>query len=228
METQKDRSLRRRIQSLQIFLFEQLHRELLQVQSETNPPPAASDAASTASIPSAKVAQTLLKHASASLGKLATADMAEPSLPSPGDASEQSAAEVDPSQADAAQPEAQDGKTVIDQTFGLMVRQRTRCLAQHKAEKHREFRSFQVCVCIAVTIQIHTLAQFLHGLEEVASFKPSGWVCFSDRPSRKEKDYTLWCQFNEKPSCISGCPVNRQICKPVWDPPQAQCEGTGC
>lgn len=63
----------------------------------------------------------------------------------PGDETQQPAAEVEAPQTDA-KAQVQDGKTVIDQTFGLVVRQRTRCLAQHKAEKHREFRSFQVDV----------------------------------------------------------------------------------
>ena len=146
METQKDRSLRRRIQSLQIFLFEQLHRELLQVQTEDKSQPAASDATRTAPLSSAKASHTLPTAASASFSEPTTAgSTSEPSLSGPGDETQQPAAEVEAPQTDA-KAQVQDGKTVIDQTFGLVVRQRTRCLAQHKAEKHREFRSFQVDV----------------------------------------------------------------------------------
>lgn len=132
VETQKDRSLRRRIQSLQIFLFEQLHRELLQAPNEN-------------SSTSATAAATSDEAAKRSGVQLASeqSGAADSSLTQTTSATLQPASPVDPPQTDA-QSEAQDDKTVIDQTFGLMVRQRTKCLAQHKAEKHRQFQSFQV------------------------------------------------------------------------------------
>ncbi|KAL0035268.1 hypothetical protein WJX79_009470 [Trebouxia sp. C0005] len=79
VETQKDRSLRRRIQSLQCFLFEQLHRELTQPSPSTPP----------GSEPASK-------------------------------------------------------KSIIDATFGLAVRQRTKVTTGLQADKLRESRSFQV------------------------------------------------------------------------------------
>lgn len=32
--------------------------------------------------------------------------------------------------------------------------------------------------------------------------KVQSWLALK----RQEKDYTLWCQFNEKPSFVPGCP----------------------
>ena len=155
METQKDRTLLSRIQSLQMFLFEQLHREM-QVQAETTS--SSSDIAAPA-VATAPTTQTSLPNstavrptnhlstepASAPTSKAASSAgdaLAEPSSAHAGATKLQPAAQTQPPQTDAQSPEA-DKRTVIDQSFGILVRQRTRCLSQGQAEKLREFRSFQ-------------------------------------------------------------------------------------
>ncbi|KAL0054988.1 hypothetical protein WJX82_005488 [Trebouxia sp. C0006] len=112
VETQKDRSLRRRIQSLQCFLFEQLHRELTQSSPRAPPgfaPPA--KAPSEAILPTTEPPTT------------ATTDVTATSPPH-------------------AKPATR--KSIIDATFGLAVRQRTKVTTGLQADKLRESRSFQV------------------------------------------------------------------------------------
>lgn len=150
VETQKDRSLRRRIQSLQIFLFEQLHRELLQGQSEKSNQPVTDTApspdkfasdldalSSSPSKPDAAITETALAAEPADATSAAVPGAKPSSRPL------QPAPQVDSPDVDVPL-KGQDDRTVVDHAFGLMVRQRTRCLAQHKAQKLREFRSFQV------------------------------------------------------------------------------------
>ena len=208
VETQKDRSLRRRIQSLQCFLFEQLHKELNQAQPHSNPahtPPKAADAlmpttsepatslsqatpasilplkpaaqpsaaavsaapndqsvstpsaqddavsdtADTASTPAA--AATTREAGAATASEAATATASEAAAARASGAAGQDEAgdrqqqepNGDAAREDAA-VEGASSKTVIDGTFGIVVKQRTKVLTGVQANKFRESRSFQV------------------------------------------------------------------------------------
>ena len=235
VETQRDHSLRRRIQSLQCFLFEQLHKELNQAQSQPQPQPspakgpmqAANSPLPTTSEPATSLSQTALPalpplqattaavvessaptnqsmssssgqsitdHPSTAASPAATDSEATASPASAAAAATASASEAVAAAADSAtgataatspvaaasataseaaattaldaagQGEAADGqqdprgqaalqdaavegisrKTVIDDTFGIVVKQRTKVLTGVQADKFRESRSFQV------------------------------------------------------------------------------------
>ena len=194
VETQKDRSLRRRIQSLQCFLFEQLHRELTQSSprappgfappakapseailptteppttattdvTATSPPHASPDdnhveqsnmqataAAAAAALPAAAPAA-----AAAAAAAAATQPMTAPvagqagTVSSDAGAQQQSAPSSEQTAQQAAGAEPATRKSIIDATFGLAVRQRTKVTTGLQADKLRESRSFQVCVCL--------------------------------------------------------------------------------
>lgn len=191
VETQKDRSLRRRIQSLQCFLFEQLHRELSQLSLNSPPgidPPA--KAPLDAALPSVTAPGTAATPVQASAQPTASSDAdtqqtdsqpsaaaTESELPS-SDASqvqEQASDSQAPGQQSAevpgnlrpsdAQPDVgmqaagpQGGakpvgrKSVIDATFGLVVRQRTKVMTGLQADKLRESRSFQVVMSCLICL----------------------------------------------------------------------------
>lgn len=183
VETQKDRSLRRRIQSLQCFLFEQLHRELS--QPSLNSPPGTDPPAKTpldAARPSVTAPATAATPLQASAQPTASSDAdtqqtdrqpsaaaSESATPSSDKSQVQQQAsdsqETAQQQAEVsgiirpsdAQPDLgmhaaglQGGakpvgrKSVIDATFGLVVRQRTKVMTGLQADKLRESRSFQV------------------------------------------------------------------------------------
>ena len=186
METQKDRSLRRRIQSLQCFLFEQLHRELTQPSPSTPPgsaPPAkapseatlpTTDEPTTAprdvtapspplASPDDHVKQTSMQTTAAAAAPAAAAAAAtaaatasqpmtaagQAETVSSGEGARQQSApssEQTAQQAAGAEPAAR--KSIIDATFGLAVRQRTKVTTGLQADKLRESRSFQVCTCL--------------------------------------------------------------------------------
>ena len=165
VETQKDRSLRRRIQSLQCFLFEQLHRELTQphsipAQPPTNPPerpllttsePASPLSNATPEALQAATPSASLEAAQSSANAGTTAGTAETpaavDVATAGRSRDEGIAQQG-SGGQAAQGEgAAEGsrpKTVIDSTFGMLVKQRTKVLTGVQADKFRESRSFQV------------------------------------------------------------------------------------
>lgn len=171
VETQKDRSLRRRIQSLQCFLFEQLHRELTQPSSGTPPGfglPA--KAPSEATLPTTNEPATAPADVTAAsppqanpddhvqrTSMQATAAAASAAASQPMTAAGQSgtvssdAGSLQPSASGSAQTvqqvadtEPATRKSIIDATFGLVVRQRTKVTTGLQADKLRESRSFQV------------------------------------------------------------------------------------
>ena len=208
VETQKDHSLRRRIQSLQCFLFEQLHKELNQAQSQPQPNPAQAPAKATnsslpttnepatsvsqaappavppsqstpaaavgaataagAAVPGApsdqrvgfllaqgftnppdtSAATNLVATATAALEAAATAsDIAAATAPGAAGADEAGVGQQQPGGEKALHGAAVEGtsrKTVIDGTFGIVVKQRTKVLTGVQADKFRESRSFQV------------------------------------------------------------------------------------
>lgn len=195
METQKDRSLRRRIQSLQCFLFEQLHRELNQgAHPQATPAPAPAKAANpplpttsepaAASLAKAASPPTSPSQPPAEPAGTASAAPSQQSIASPPSVEDittltGTAAKATPAAAAAAAAatastaaaggfDAADGeggqqepegvaamgvaageggtswKTVIDGTFGIVVRQRTKVLTGLQLDKFRESRSFQV------------------------------------------------------------------------------------
>ena len=217
VETQKDHSLRRRIQSLQCFLFEQLHKELNQAQSQSQPQPnlaqgpgkAPNSPLPTTSEPATSVSRTAppaipssqstamsgavsgtpsdqsmssspgqsltdTPNTVASLAAAAATDLeaaADTTLGATAATSSVTAVSATASEAAAGtasgaagQEEAADGqqdlggqaalqdaavegvsrKTVIDGTFGIVVKQRTKVLTGGQADKSRESRSFQV------------------------------------------------------------------------------------
>ena len=114
VEANKDRNLVRRIQSLQRFLLEQLHRDML-----SRSLPAA---------PSASASQTSAPGASA---------------------------------AAAAPAVEQESSTIVEQLFGMPMRQRTQCLGGDKAMTTRDVRTFQVGCFHA--LQEQRWMQSLHG-----------------------------------------------------------------
>ena len=184
METQKDRSLRRRIQSLQCFLFEQLHRELTQPSpsTPTGPAPPAKAPSSEATLPTTELPTTAPTDITApsppraspddlveqtSMQATATAAPAVAAAPaataatqpttaagqagtvsSDAGARQQSASSSEQTAQQAAGAEPATRKSIIDATFGLAVRQRTKVTTGFQADKLRESRSFQVCACL--------------------------------------------------------------------------------
>ena len=172
VETQRDRSLRRRIQSLQCFLFEQLHRELTQPTPTPNPtqnPPAAPSSPTTNEGPQASppgpsqgqeaedgntaaerqdVTSSSAQTQAARSGEVQSAAQAEHARQHSGRAEEvESALDVQGAQAQQGSGEpASRSSSVIDATFGLVVRQRTKVLTvgSLQADRFRESRSFQV------------------------------------------------------------------------------------
>lgn len=174
METQKDRSLRRRIQSLQCFLFEQLHRELTQPSPSTPPGSGLpAKAPSEATLPTTNeptnaptdVTAPPLPHASpddhveqTSMQETAAAAVAATQHMTAADQSgivssdagsrQQSASSSEQTAQQAAGAEPASKKSIIDATFGLAVRQRTKVTTGLQADKLRESRSFQVNICL--------------------------------------------------------------------------------
>jgi len=172
VETQKDRSLRRRIQSLQCFLFEQLHRELTQSNPATAPQsaqppiqplgtalPTSSEPASVATGKTAALITSITsptKTSAAAAGRVSGVQQTpNSSTGARGLESETAVSGSEPGQQlqgsglQAAQQQAgaepTSRKSVIDATFGLVVRQRTKVMTGLQADKFRESRSFQVC-----------------------------------------------------------------------------------
>ena len=167
VETQKDRSLRRRIQSLQCFLFEQLHRELTQPSPSTPPgsaPPA--KAPSEATLPTTELPTTATTEVTAasqlhtihddrveqtSMQATAAAAAAAASQPmkvsSDAGLPQQNASSSEQTAQQAAGAHPATRKSIIDATFGLAVRQRTKVTTGVQADRLRESRSFQVCTC---------------------------------------------------------------------------------
>ena len=198
METQKDRSLRRRIQSLQCFLFEQLHRELLQAQPQSSPTQTPQSAPDAPSSPP-KEPTNLLRTAGPGATQQSTKQPAQQEAqqeatasaatdPAASSAAGTAVATAADSVAEAAatavaghkssnvQQEAGDGqvtqegaaaegathKTVIDSTFGIVVKQRTKVATGAQADKFRESRSFQVLASSLSTVwpaYLHRWAQ---------------------------------------------------------------------
>lgn len=173
METQKDRSLRRRIQSLQCFLFEQLHRELTQPSPSTPPGSGLpAKAPSEASLPTTEepataptgvtappppraspddhVQQTMEATAAAPAAAIQPMTAAGQSRTVSSDASarQQSASSSEQTAQQAAGADPASRKSIIDATFGLAVRQRTKVMTGVQTDKFRESRSFQVCACL--------------------------------------------------------------------------------
>ena len=183
METQRDRSLPRRIQSLQRFLLEQLHKEASQqlgIASTTASPsptmPFASPSAPAApgsppSTPGAglqagpqAVAVTLTATSSGVAVALAALELKAAAGLSPEVAvTPQSAgrgvlgsilspAGETPELAQRPQQQAGSARTVVDQTFGLLMQQHTQCLTGSRPVKDRQVKSFQVGLALACCV----------------------------------------------------------------------------
>ncbi|KAL0035726.1 hypothetical protein WJX77_000104 [Trebouxia sp. C0004] len=171
VETQKDRSLRRRIQSLQCFLFEQLHRELTQLSPSTPPgsglpakapseatlpithkPTSASTEVTAPSPPHASpddhVQQSSMQASAAAAAAAATQPITAAgqsgTVSSDAGSRQQSACSSERIAQQAAGAEPATRKSIIEATFGLVVRQRTKVTTGLQTEKLRESRSFQV------------------------------------------------------------------------------------
>ena len=180
VETQRDRSLPRRIQSLQRFLLEQLHKEASQqlgIASTTASPsptlplaPSSAPAApgSAPSPPGAglqagpqAVAVTLTATGSGVVVALAAPELEAAAGLSPEVAgtpqsagrgvlgSVLSPAGESPELAHRQQQQAGVARTVVDQTFGLLMQQHTQCLTGSRPVKDRQVKSFQVGLALA-------------------------------------------------------------------------------
>ena len=189
METQRDRSLPRRIQSLQRFLLEQLHKEASQQlgiastvasPSPTRPLAFSSSAAAAGSAPSTPeaglqagpqaVTVTLTATASGVAVALAapelkaTAGLSPEVAGTPQSAGRGVAGSMlspvggSPELAARQQQQAGSPRTVVDQTFGLLMQQHTQCLTGSRPVKDRQVKSFQVGLALACCIGM------LHGL----------------------------------------------------------------
>lgn len=180
VETQRDRSLPRRIQSLQRFLLEQLHKEASQQlgiasttasPSPTLPLASSSTPAAPGSVASTTgaglqaepqaVAVTLTATGSGVSVALAAQELSAGAGLSPEVAvtpqsggrglagSMLSPAGGSPEPAQRQQQQAGSPRTVVDQTFGLLMQQHTQCLTGSRPVKDRQVKSFQVSLALA-------------------------------------------------------------------------------
>jgi len=108
----------------------------------------ATAAAAPASAPAAPAAALAAAAAAATQPMTAAAAGQSGTVSSDAGSRQQSASssEQTPHLAAGAEPAAR--KSIIDATFGLAVRQRTKVTTGLQADKLRESRSFQVCVCL--------------------------------------------------------------------------------
>ena len=167
METNKEKSLPRRVQSLQRFLLERLRSELAQRKSQAPPEPLLANVTLSAN------ASSEPKQATAAPGNATERQLvgdgggsggpAPDQAPGEGDGSREEGREVDGGVGDVDKargnevdlpggegnqandfPAPEEMAAGLDGLFGVLMQQRIRCLYGEKAEKTQDILSFQV------------------------------------------------------------------------------------
>lgn len=157
VETNKEKSLQRRVQSLQRFLLERLKSELAQ---RKQPQPA--DSAPSTSVPpntdvsksgdtdarscsdSGEADERPASHHVPCAAETANVPSAVAPEPPPGDDKLEKKYEASMKGGPEAWPSPGDVAAEVDSLFGILMQQRIRCLYGEKAEKLQDILSFQV------------------------------------------------------------------------------------